>query len=247
MQRLQGKTILITGATSGLGEAMAHLFAEEGADIVAVGRNRERGGRLEEEIAARFPASRAQFFPCDLTDVDAIAALRKAVAKSGFTIDVLVNNAGVFQTYLLEEITTEAYDHVFRVNVGAAIFMTQAFIAEVCRQRGNILNVASIGGLQSHIAGSRQYLYASSKAAFIEFSQLCAKNYAKDIRVNCLCPGPNDTPIYEDKNFSRILPSIPMGRMGQPLDVARAACFLVSDEASYITGAVLTVAGGSPI
>ena len=243
MQRLQGKTILITGATSGLGEAMAHRFAEEGASIAAVGRSRERGERLAEELAVRFPANRARFFPCDLTDADAIAELRKEVAASGFAIDILVNNAGVFQTYLLEEITPEAYDHVFRINVGAAIFMTQAFIAELCERHGNILNVASIGGLQSHIAGSRQYLYAPSKAALIEFSQLCAKNYAKSIRVNCLCPGPNDTP----KDFSRILPSIPMGRMGQPIDVARAACFLVSEEASYITGAVLTVDGGSSI
>ena len=247
MQRLQGKTILITGATSGLGEAMAHRFAEEGASIAAVGRSRERGERLAEELAVRFPANRARFFPCDLTDADAIAELREEVAASGFAIDILVNNAGVFQTYLLEEITPEAYDHVFRINVGAAIFMTQAFIAELCERHGNILNVASIGGLQSHIAGSRQYLYAPSKAALIEFSQLCAKNYAKSIRVNCLCPGPNDTPIYENKDYSRILPSIPMGRMGQPIDVARAACFLVSEEASYITGAVLTVDGGSSI
>lgn len=247
MQRLQGKTILITGATSGLGEAMAHHFAEEGASIAAVGRSRERGERLAEELAVRFPAARARFFPCDLTDADAIMDLRREVAANGFAIDILVNNAGVFQTYLLEEITPETYDHVFRINVGAAIFMTQAFIAELCERHGNILNVASIGGLQSHIAGSRQYLYAPSKAALIEFSQLCAKNYAKSIRVNCLCPGPNDTPIYENKDFSRILPSIPMGRMGQPIDVARAACFLVSEEASYITGAVLTVDGGSSI
>ncbi len=238
---------MITGATSGLGEAMAHRFAEEGAFIVAVGRNCERGERLEKDLVRRFPKVHARFFPCDLTATDAISDLRRKVTKSGLAIDILVNNAGVFQTYLLEEITPKAYEDVFRINVGAAIFMTQAFIGELCKRHGNILNIASIGGLQSHIAGSRQYLYAPSKAALIEFSQLCAKNYAKDIRVNCLCPGPNDTPIYQNKDFSRILPSIPMGRMGEPLDVAKAACFLISEEASYITGAVLTVDGGSSI
>ena len=247
MQCLQGKTILITGATSGLGEAMAHRFAEAGATIVAVGRSRKRGERLIRDLVEKIPSVRARFFPCDLTDANAINSLRKAVQESGFFIDILVNNAGVFKTYRLEEITPQAYDLVFRTNVAAAIFMTQAFIEEICERHGNILNVASIGGLQSYIAGRSQYLYAPSKAALIEFSQLCAKNYAKNIRVNCLCPGPNDTPIYENKDFSRILPSIPMGRMGQPIDVARAACFLVSEEASYITGAVLTVDGGSSI
>ena len=247
MRRLQDKTILITGATSGIGEVMAHRFAEEGASIVAVGRNRERGARLTTELTERFSEIRAQFFPCDLKDATAIADLHKAVVANGFSVDILVNNAGVFQTYSLEEITPEAYEHVFRTNVGTAIFMTQAFIDGLCERHGNILNIASIGGLQSYIAGRKQYLYAPSKAALIEFSQLCALNYAKDIRVNCLCPGPTDTPIYKNKDFSRILPSIPMGRMGQALDAARAACFLVSDEASYITGAVLTVDGGSSI
>ena len=247
MQRLQGKTILITGATSGLGEALAHCFAEEGASIVAVGRTHARGETLIDALTARHSAIRAQFFPCDLTDAHAIGDLRKAITASGFAIDVLVNNAGIFKTYRLEEVTPEAYDLVFRTNVSSAIFMTQAFIDEVCQRGGNILNIASIGGLQSYIAGRSQYLYAPSKAALIEFSQLCAKNYAPDIRVNCLCPGPNDTPIYENKDFSRILPSIPMGRMGKPADVARAASFLISDDASYITGAVLTVDGGSSI
>ena len=112
---------------------------------------------------------------------------------------------------------------------------------------GNIVNVSSIGGLECHIAGRSQYLYASSKAAVIQFSQLCALNYANDVRVNCICPGPTDTPIYLNRDFSWVKDQIPMGRLGKASDAAKVAVFLCSDDADYITGSIVTVDGGASL
>ena len=162
-------------------------------------------------------------------------------------LDILVNNAGIWHTHKLNEITFDEYDLVFRTNVASVMFMTQQFIDLLTRNKGNIVNISSIGGLQSHVAGRSQYVYASSKAAVIQFSQLCALNYAKEVRVNCICPGPTDTPIFLNRNFSWVKEQIPMGYMGQSEDVAELVLFISSDKAKYITGAVIPVDGGASI
>ena len=161
-------------------------------------------------------------------------------------LDILFNNAGIFVTRAIDEIDDAAWERVFRTNAKAAMDMTAAFLPLLQRAKGTILNTASIGGLPYHIAGSKTYLYASSKAALIQFTKLCALNFAPDVRVNCLAPGITDTPIYTNRDFSRFS-GIPMGRVADAFEVARAALFLVSDEASYITGAVLPVDGGASL
>lgn len=245
MGRLEGKVALITGATSGIGRAAARLFAAEGAKVVCVGRDEARGREVVQEIEEEH-AGRARFFAADVTDAADIAGILEGVREKYGRLDVLFNNAGVFVTQLLEEIDEAAWERVFRTNVKAAMDMTAAFLPLLQEAKGTILNTASIGGLPWHIAGSRTYLYASSKAALIQFTKLCALNFAPAVRVNCLCPGITDTPIYTNRDFSRFS-GIPMGRVADALEVARAALFLVSDEASYITGAVLPVDGGASL
>ena len=233
MGRLAGKIALITGATSGIGHASARLFASEGAHVIAVGRDAERGEALAAEIEKKH-AGQVRFVRADVTDADDVARLLAVVQEEFGRLDILFNNAGIFVT------------RVFRTNTKAAMDMTAAFLPLLQRAKGAILNTASIGGLPYHIAGSKTYLYASSKAALIQFTKLCALNFAPDVRVNCLAPGITDTPIYTNRDFSRFS-GIPMGRVADAFEVARAALFLVSDEASYITGAVLPVDGGASL
>ncbi len=245
MRRLEGKIALITGATSGIGRASARLFAAEGAEVVCVGRDEARGATVVQEIEEAQRA-RARFVAADVTRGADVARLLDVVRKEYGRLDILFNNAGIFVTRAIDEIDDAAWERVFRTNTKAAMDMTAAFLPLLQRAKGAILNTASIGGLPYHIAGSKTYLYASSKAALIQFTKLCALNFAPDVRVNCLAPGITDTPIYTNRDFSRFS-GIPMGRVADAFEVARAALFLVSDEASYITGAVLPVDGGASL
>lgn len=186
-------------------------------------------------------------YTANLADIEEIKKLANYIKSEYGKLDILVNNAGILHTHKLDEITFDEYDLVFRTNFASVMFMTQQFINLLTRNKGNIVNISSIGGLQSHIAGGSQYVYASSKAAVIQFSQLCALNYAKEVRVNCICPGPTDTPIYINRNFSWVKEQIPMGYMGQSEDVAELVLFISSDKAKYITGAVIPVDGGASI
>jgi len=237
MGEFNDKVVLVTGGTSGIGKSIAELLHANGATVIAIGRNKSKGEELERK--------EIKFIECDLSDISQIKALEEQVKNVTDRMDVLVNCAGIWHTHRLEEITEEEYRKVFDTNTGSVIFMTQAFMPMLQKSHGNIINVASIGGLQSHIAGRSQYLYAASKAAVIQFSQLCALNYAPDVRVNCLVPGPTDTPIYQNRDFSWVPDQIPMERLGTPESVAEAALYLAT--ASYVTGAVLTVDGGASL
>ena len=245
MGKLDGKIALITGATSGLGEAFAKLFAEEGAEVVLVGRSAERGEKIREEILQA--GGRARFMECDVSREENVQKLRCEYGEVYDRLDILVNNAGILVTSPLEEIKEEDWHRVYAINTDAVMYMTKAFIGLVIASHGNILNNASIDGLQSNIRGRSTYLYATSKAATIQFTKLCALNYSDRIRVNCLCPGTTETPFFTNRDFSRFHDVIPIVRVAQPIEIAKAALFLVSDDASYVSGAVLTVDGGASL
>jgi NAD(P)-dependent dehydrogenase (short-subunit alcohol dehydrogenase family) len=132
---------------------------------------------------------------------------------------------------------------MFVTNVTSYFLLTKYALPYLIESKGIILNNASVAGLQSNIKG-RSYAYSSAKSAVIQFSRACALNYGKDVRINCICPGVIDTPMYINKNFDRYMSDIPVKRVGTPEDVAKAALFLCSDLASYVHGAVLTVDGG---
>lgn len=246
MGRLDGKTALITGATSGMGEAFAILFASEGAEVVVVGRNEKRGNDVVSEICVR--GGMAKFFQCDVTEEDQVCKLKeKYMSHYGNKLDILVNNAGTLITEPVEEIQEENWKQVFDSNTNSVMYMTKHFIDLVINSKGNILNNASIAGCQSRVRGRANYAYAASKAATIQFTQLCALNYSDRIRVNCLCPGVIRTPIFTNRDFSRFDGTIPLGRVGEPEEVAKAALFLVSDDASYVSGAILKVDGAASL
>ena len=242
--KLANKVALITGATSGIGRAAAELFAKEGAMVIVTGRNEQRGHDVVSDILAN--GGKAEFFPVDVTKQDSINRVYEYVKSKYDGLNILFNNAGVFVTAALEEITEEVWDRVYASNVKSMMLMTQRFEEMLRKCHGTILNNASIGGLDGHTIGRKEYIYASSKAAAIKFSRLCALNMAPDVRVNCLCPGITDTPIYTNRDFSRFK-GIPMERVAHPEEIARAALFLVSDDASYITGVTLPVDGGASL
>lgn len=246
MSKLEGKIALITGATSGLGEAFARLFAEEGATVIVVGRNEERGRKVAADIV--MTGGQAIFLYCDVTDTESVLRLKENFLTKYSRLDILLNNAGILLTAPLEEIEDDDWMKVFDTNIHATMRVTRAFISLIEDSRGTVLNNASIDGLQSLVRGRANYAYCASKSAAIKFTQQLALNYAsKGVRVNCLCPGVTETPFFTNRDFSRFVGAIPMGRVGQPEEIAKAALFLVSDDASYINGAVLTVDGAASL
>ena len=241
MGKLDNKTALITGGTSGMGAAFAKLFSEEGAEVVIVGRNKERAEKVAQEL------NKGSYYICDVSDEKQVMELKAWFLKNYIKLDILVNNAGVFITSPLEEIETEDWIKTFSINTNSVMYMTKHFISLLEKGHGCILNNASNAGLPGYPKGRATYGYAASKAAVIQFSQKCAVNYSDRIRVNCICPGVIDTPLFTNRDFSRFNDAIPMGRVGQPEEVAKAALFLVSDDASYVSGAVLTVDGAASL
>lgn len=245
MGRLDKKTALITGATSGMGEAFAKLFAKEGAEIVVVGRNEQRGNNVVKSIVENDGI--AHFLKCDVTSENEIIQLRKDFLKIYDKLDILVNNAGYLITEPLEEIQEDSWKLLFDTNTNSTMYMTKNFVDLVIKAHGNILNNVSIDGLQSCVRGRASYAYAASKAATIQFTQTCALNYSDRIRINALCPGVTRTPFFTNQDYSRFDGTIPLGRVAEVEEIAKAALFLVSDDASYVSGAVLKVDGGASL
>ena len=148
----------------------------------------------------------------------------------------------------MEELAENDLKDVFSCNAYSAFFVTSSFVDLIVESKGNILTNASIDGLQSLTRGRATYLYAPSKASVIQFMKIVALNYTKlGVRVNCICPGVTETSLFTNRDFSRFEPAIPMGRVAQPIEIAKAALFLCSDDASYVSGAVLTVDGGASL
>lgn len=243
---LDGKTALVTGGTSGIGRAVVELFAAEGAKVIFVGRSKAKAAEVSRTVKDKNFSGEVNFVQFDVTNLSETGLLKDKVLDIADKIDILVNVAGIFRTPFLEEIDEQEYREVVDTNFGAPMFITKEFAETLKQNHGVIVNVASIGGMQSHVAGKRTYLYASSKAALIQFTQLCALNFAPEVRVNCLCPGITETPIFTNRDFSRFA-GIPIGRIAQPAEIAEAALFLVSDKASYMTGAVVPVDGGASL
>lgn len=245
MNRFTEKVVLITGATSGIGESVAKLMAQEGAEVILVGRNQERGKAIED--AVKMQGGKAKFVPCNVAAEEEVVKLKDTVTKEYHKLDILINNAGVFLTAPLEDTQETAWQESFDINVKGCYLVTKHFIDMLVRSKGSILNNASVAGLSSFVDGRGAYMYSASKAAVIQFTRLCAKNYAKDVRINCICPGVVDTPIFTNRDFSRFDGKIPMGRVAMPEEIAKTVMFLVSEDASYITGAVVPVDGGMSI
>lgn len=245
MGKLDGKIALITGGTSGIGAASAELMAAEGAVVILAARNEEQGYAEEKKIIEA--GGEARFIQCDVTSKEDIIGLRKVVQEQYGCLDILMNNAGVLRTAALEDITDEDWNFVYNTNLKSVLYVCQTFIDMLQESCGVILNNASINGLHHYIKGKRSYMYATSKAALIQFTKYLAKNYAPKVRVNCLCPGMTITNLFTNRDFSRFDDCNLLGRMASSEEIGRVALFLVSEDASFMTGSIVVADGGESL
>lgn len=245
MRRLEGKVTIITGGTSGIGGGCSRLFASEGASVIAVGRNKQRGEEFKKNLAGE--GLNIDYVQCDVTSKGDIEKLKKQLLIKYGRLDILVNNAGILKTAVFEEITDEDWDEMYDTNVKSVMHMCQTFFPMLKEAKGVVLNNASINGLHYYIKGVRSYMYATTKSALIQLTKYLAKNYAPDIRVNVLCPGVTETNLFTNRDFSRLADSNLLGRMAEPKEIANVALFLCSDEASFVTGATIVADGGETI
>ncbi len=251
MGRFEGQVVLVTGGSSGIGWAAARAFLEEGARVAITGRDAGRLKRAEAELsrhgtvlAIRGDVSKA---------ADAKRMVSETTKRMG-PIDVLVNNAGVYVNKPVESLSEREYDTVMDINMKGTFLCTKyAIPGMVKRKRGAIVNVSSDSGLEG-AAGSS--VYCASKGAMVLFTKAVALDHAKDhIRVNVICPGEVKTPMMEkdaaasgrgfEEYYRRLVDPIPMKRAATAEEIARGILFLASDDASYMTGTVLSVDGGS--
>ena len=244
MNSLTNKVALVTGATSGIGAATAIRFAEAGATVICTGRNKERGEGVVSSIKDK--GGKAEFYEMDIESDSSIEAVAETIKEKYEKLDIIFNNAGIFPVLPpLETLTRADIEKTTSTNISGFMMVTKYFFP-LLGECATILNNASVAGLQSYTSG-QSYAYNASKAAVIKVTQLLAKKYGNKVRVNAICPGVINTPIFKKFDEERFASMIPMGRTGRPEEVASVANFLVSDDASYINGAILTIDGGQSL
>ena len=237
MDKLIGKVALITGGTSGIGEATAKYMVSQGATVIITGRNIERGEKVSQKY-------NCDYVEADVTNEESLLKLKSYIVKKYGKLNILFNNAGIYPKFdKLEETKIEQWQSVYNVNVNGMVLVCKIFIDVLSEVRGVIINNASIAGLQNFISG-QGYAYASSKAAVIQFTKMMAKVYAKKVRINGICPGVIDTPLYFNLDKDKMRERTPSGLLGEADDVAKLVGFLASDDARFIYGAVIPIDGG---
>jgi 3-oxoacyl-[acyl-carrier protein] reductase len=240
---LSGKVALVTGASRGIGRAIARRFAEQGATVIAAAR----GDHAAECVAGIVEGGgRAEALSLDVTESAALERVPGEIVGRHGRLDILVNNAGIARDQLLMRMKREDWDAVLATNLTAAFVLTQAAMRPMLKQRGGrIIAISSVVG-QSGNAG--QTNYAASKAGMIGFVKALAREVAsRAITVNVIAPGMIDTDMtraIKDRSQVDWAAQIPLGRLGSVDDIAAAACYLASDEAAYVTGQVIAVNGG---
>ena len=238
---LTGKTALVTGASGGIGEAVACALHDQGATVVLHGTRTEKLEALKQQLGAR-----AFALAVDLSNRDAVAGLIAAATDLAGPISILVNNAGITRDGLMMRMKDEDWDAVLEVNMTASMSLCRAAMRGMMRAKtGRIISISSVVGVTGNPG---QTNYAASKAGMIGFSKsLAAEVASRGLTVNVVAPGFIETPMTDALDESQktgLLSRVPAGRFGQADEIAAAVVFLASDEASYITGATLHVNGG---
>ena len=241
---LTGKNAVVTGATRGIGLGIARAFAKAGASVACIGTNQEKLAASVDSIVAE--GGNAKAYICNVADSGIVSETAKTILADFGKIDILVNNAGITRDMLMRRITDEQWNDVINVNLNGTFYVTRAFVESMRKSKwGRIINIASISGL---IGNKGQANYSASKAGIIGFTRTVSKELAnRNITVNAICPGFVETdmtaeldPVYVQALKDRI----PMGRIGQPDDIANVALFFASPDSSFVTGQILTVDGG---
>jgi len=241
MFSLNGKTALVTGASGGIGAAIARTLAVAGASVAISGTNIEKLNALKNELGEN-----TVIVPADLSNAEAVGALIDTAEKELGQLDILVNNAGLTRDTLAIRMKDEDWDVVLNVNLRAAFILARAALKGMMKRRtGRIISISSIVGTTGNPG---QANYAASKAGLVGMSKaLAAEVASRGVTVNCVAPGfiaTNMTDALNDEQKNTINTKIPAGRMGTPDDIAAAVLFLASEESAYITGQTIHVNGG---
>lgn len=245
--RLSGKVALVTGGSRGIGFATAKILSENGAIVIITSKNPERLEKSASEIPNTIGIT------ADIRNTNDVKNVVKKIIEKFGKLDILVNNAGIFpKIKQLHEISEDEWNEVLDVNLTGQFRFTKEAIPYLQKTSGSIINISSDAGLKAY-QGFNADAYSASKAALILLTKCWALEYAKDkIRVNCICPGVVDTDMtkpflktQKDKEFMNN--EHPIGRIGQPQEIGKAVLYFTSDDASWITGAILVVDGGESI
>jgi len=248
MQKLKGKTAVITGATKGIGRAIAELFAAEGANVVISGRDSEEGKHVEQEMNNR--GESAFFVRADVSRVEELKNLVQMAVDKFDSLDILVPNAGMLGLGSVLDVEPELWAQTFDVNLNSIFYLMRESIP-LMKERGGAVVIT--GSMAAHKGFPNHAAYCASKGALEALVRQMAVDYAPDIRINLIQPGPVDTELYRssavafpnaDTILDEVPGNVPMKRVGIPEDIAKSALFLACDDSSWITGSVLTVDGG---
>ncbi|HYZ84909.1 MAG TPA: SDR family oxidoreductase [Bryobacteraceae bacterium] len=240
--RLDGKTALVTGGASGIGEAISRIFTQAGASVIIADIDQERAVALARELAGARPVE------CDITSEASVTQTFSQIPR----LDVLVNNAGIGLVGGVEETELPDFQRLFRVNVEGAFLVTRAAVPLLTVSGGAIVNIGSVAGL---IGVKKRFAYCATKGAVVAMTRQLAVDYPTQFRVNCICPGTVDTPFVEgylekyhkhekEEMRKQLNARQPIGRLGRPEEVAYMALYLASEQSQFVNGAVLTIDGG---
>jgi len=241
---MQDRTVIVTGGASGIGRATALLLAREGARIV-IGDIDEAGGQAAAAQAAKEGLA-VEFLPLDLTNPDNIAQFTAAVYDRVERLDGLVNGAGWDRIQPFMENPPEMWDRLIAINLLGAVRLSRAVLPPmIAAQRGKIVNISSDAG---RVGSMGETVYAAAKGGIIAFTKSLAREMARyRININCVCPGPTDTPLFQgqpERMREALTRAIPFRRIAQPEEIAEAVMFFLGRRSDYITGQVLSVSGG---
>lgn len=240
--RLDGKRALVTGGASGIGEAICRVFSDAGASVIVADINKAQSEALAKELP------NAASIVCDITDEASVKAAFSGLDR----LDVLVNNAGIGLVGSVEETDLADFQRLFRVNVEGTFLVTKHAVPLLIESHGSVVNVGSVAGL---VGVKKRFAYCATKGAVVAMTRQLAVEYPTGFRANCICPGTVDTPFVEqylekyhthekDTVRAQLNQRQPVGRLGQPMEIAKLALYLASEEAAFVTGSIVTIDGG---